>query len=370
MWMATLSIIRRLNAGQDEIFRIARIIGWSLFIMGVFSIINTIINVDIKEMKFGNKYLTLFGSELTALSMLVPLFLFSVSDKSILIKLKKCTVVYLFIGLLFFILSGSYGTSNIKDSIASSAIWIPALYIFFTKKEKILIYFLIILSIYSASYENYRSSVVLTFFGVASVVLAHYIKRRIITRIFCVIFTITPFIILFYSVTMGNSFFEIMSESNISKFDLTDSRSFIFIEVADDLNQNNAWICGKGAYSRYYSDYFFYEDGDSYSRQVVEVPILSYLLRGGLIYVVLYISLLILAIWNALFYGKNKFIQSVAVIATGWIVSSFLGEINGANFLHVGFWILIGCCFSKSILRATDKDIINLMKQTIHKRHE
>jgi hypothetical protein len=322
--------------------------------MGFFSILHTIVSDNIELTKFGDKYITLFGNEYTSLSMIIPIYLFAVMTPNILMNLKKCTITYISIGLLFFILSDS-------EAIGKSILWVPVFYRYLNPKGKFLIILLFLLAIYCAFHTGARSYLFYCFFGIASIMII-YFKRLLFIKLFCLIFVLSPIILLIDSIYTGKSVFEKVSD-NITDNEIgIDTRTFLYIEVTEDLTANNAWIWGKGAYSRYNSTYFNFNDGDNQSRSSIEVPILYYLSKGGGIYLLLYVSLLLFAIWYALFKGKNKFVYSIAIVVAGYFFCFFVSNLNGANFLHVGFWILVGCCYSKSILDATDEEISRRIK--------
>ena len=71
----------------------------------------------------------------------------------------------------------------------------------------------------------------------------------------------------------------------------TDTRTFLYQELAEDLTMTDSWIMGKGAFSHYYSHIFLISDSegsDFHYRMTVEVGVLNFLLHGGLVYVILY----------------------------------------------------------------------------------
>ena len=101
---------------------------------------------------------------------------------------------------------------------------------------------------------------------------------------------------------------ELAVDSEDEENDATDTRSYMYIEMALDLTNTNSWILGKGAYSHYYSEFEhqnFKGQGVDYGRVTTEVPFLNYLLRGGVVYVFLYLSLFIVAIFKGILYGKR-----------------------------------------------------------------
>ena len=136
-----------------------------------------------------------------------------------------------------------------------------------------------------------------------------------------------------------------------------DTRTFLFLEVANDLTSNSAWLLGKGARSSYFSPYFVSADGDYYYRIVCEVALLHYLIRGGILFVVFHYGLIVYAIRKAFKFGNNKFVISIAILATGWLFVSCFSSAHGFNIQYISFYILLGCCLSNKWLQMTDSEI-------------
>ena len=122
-------------------------------------------------------------------------------------------------------------------------------------------------------------------------------------------------------------------------------------------------LIGKGAFSHYYSFYFDQSNKGKYGRITSEVPFLNHLLRGGILYALAYYGLILLAIYKSTWQGNNKFVRSIGIIAAGWYLNSFVGDITGCKFYHIAFFLLIGCCLSRRWLNYTDIDIKRIMQK-------
>ena len=145
--------------------------------------------------------------------------------------------------------------------------------------------------------------------------------------------------------------------------DTTDTRTFLFAELIEDLTKNNALLWGKGARSGYFSYYFYISTsglGDHWYRITSEVSGLHFLLRGGIMFCVFHYGLIVYAVHKALMYGRNKFVQTIAILASGWIFISCFSFLHGFSIVIVGFYILLGCCLSEKWLNKTDKEIDKL----------
>ena len=202
-------------------------------------------------------------------------------------------------------------------------------------------------------------------FALAAYLLAFVIKKKLITKIFCITCITLPLFLfipmLFISRNMGLSFFEKSQSYLVDKVDdeelVTDTRTFLYFEMASDLTRTKSWVWGKGAFAYYYSDWFDLDVNGRFGRMSSEVPFLNFLMHGGLVYTCLYFLLLTYAVYNGLWKSNNMFVQSVAVVATGWFFCSFICDLTGARYYHMFFFMLLGCCFSKRFLSMSDDEI-------------
>lgn len=336
----------------------------ALFIMSVIQIIRSVFNTDASMYAFGNKWLTLFGNEYTALLLMPPLFTYLGTLNISVTLLKKATFTFMIIGAVC--------SFSMTMPLAPLTIYIVTFIPFVPKKFIFFIALVFLEAILSATVgENPgRMYFIIIGFALASYALIYWIKRPIITRSFVIFVAIIPFFAFIPLLNVSSneeSFFAqaqdyIMGETDDQDL-ATDTRTFLYVEMAEDLTNDNAWLLGKGAFSHYHS--FFFDDGgkSKYGRISSEVPFLNYLLRGGILYVVFYFGLLILAAYNAIWKGKNKFIQSVGIIVIGWYLNSFVGDLTGCRFYHLAFFLLVGCCLSKKWLNYTDEEIKMLLKK-------
>ena len=99
-------------------------------------------------------------------------------------------------------------------------------------------------------------------------------------------------VVSLYLGVKGQSVFQIvLGEDNNSYSQLNpyaDTRTFLYYEVFQDLQANQAFIFGKGMNAGYASDSF-----QTFSRQVVEVGFLQMLLKTGIIGCLLYFAIIL-----------------------------------------------------------------------------
>lgn len=170
-----------------------------------------------------------------------------------------------------------------------------------------------------------------------------------------------PMYYLFLFATTGYSVFTQMeSDKNvemISAENTGDTRTFLYEEVFDDLTNSEAWLLGKGLNSKYYSSYFDQKnvDADASNRNATEVGILNYLLKGGLIQAGLYLSLLLIAIFNCYFRSNSRAMVLVGSILLAHYLLIFFEEIPRYDLYNVAIWFCIGMSFSPTLLEQDDE---------------
>lgn len=370
MWIS-FAIFPYILVKNNDFCKTGKYILAALVIMAVLQILRTAISSDSYLYALGNKWFTLFGNEYTALLMLPPLFTYFGTLNYGVNLLKKTTYIYLVIGLIFSVF--------MKFPLGMLSIFVIVFYPYVTKKYRFLIIIAMAEALIKATTgENpSRMYFIVIGFALCSYVLVYIIKRIKLLKAFAVSVIIAPLLMFIPILNLANqeeTTFQkiqeyILQESNNADM-ASDTRTFLYLEMAEDLTATDSWIFGKGAFSRYYSAYFDQSSIGRFGRISSEVPFLNYLLRGGLCYVIAYFGLLIYAVYLGIWKGNNKFVQSIAVIALGWYFNSFIGDITGCRYYHLAFFLLLGCCLSKRWLNCTDKDIEQLISdKKVHKKH-
>lgn len=331
-----------------------------IMLMSIFQTIRSIVFPDL-QIK-GNLFFTLFGNPYCTLSLIISIFIYLCKSERTLLYLKNYTIFFVFIGVLvYFLLNKKF----------SPSLWtVTAFFPFYKKKFRVLFILMYLIVFYEAVLAEETSRTYIVTLGICSVALTCYyfnVSKKIIYFL-CygmIIIPIAYFIITLIDPTF--SIIELIMESvsnNVDEImDTTDTRTFLFVEMIDDLTKNNAWLWGKGARSGYFSFYFYRSTsglGDHWYRITSEVSALHYLLKGGIVFLVFHYGLIMYAVHKALMYGRNKFVQTIAILASGWIFISCFSFLHGFSIVIVGFYILLGCCLSKKWLNKTDKEIEKL----------
>ena len=146
-----------------------------------------------------------------------------------------------------------------------------------------------------------------------------------------------------------DSFFVTLSERGDE-----DTREGVELAFFADMRDINDWIFGRGWFGQYY-DFVF-----GYKRFGVETGYLTIILRGGIIYLIPYILLLVLSFINGFFRSKNLFCKSFAIICLMKLISLYPFGWPAFDFLHFVIFLGIWICNSKDIRSLTDENIKSL----------
>jgi len=310
----------------------------------------------------GNKWVSLFGNEECMFMMLTPCFLVLGMELGAVSELKEAIQVSLILSVLT-LFTGYY---------VGAFLWISACFYPYMKRPiRALFYVAVAMSVISAFFaeETSRSTIVVLGMILLTYTSVNFLKSRKVIGIICMSLIALPLIYGVMTLVDPNfSVFQIilnqLMDSTGDEQLTTDTRSFLFWEMSENLNKNHAWFFGKGALSHYYSDFFAQStSAESSSRITVEVTFLQLLLRGGVTYAVVYYGIFVLAIRNAIKRAQNKFVLSIAIMASGWVLFSCVSYLNGCNFLHLGFFILLSCCLSDRWLNYTDDEVKMILKR-------
>ncbi len=196
-----------------------------------------------------------------------------------------------------------------------------------------------------------------------SVVIGYYIityakmgKKWLSALVFVIL--MIPVVSLYLGVK-GQSVFQLAlgdSNSNYNQLDpYADTRTFLYYEVFQDIKNSNSFIFGKGMNAGYYSEAF-----QTYQRPVVEVGFLQILLKTGVIGLILYLTLIITAIFKALSRSNNNYIKSLGLLLVGYIIMVFIENQIAFNLLNVMIWMVIGMCLSRDLRKLDDQEIKRL----------
>jgi hypothetical protein len=297
--------------------------------------------------------------------LLSPLFVFlpNQNSESIIKYLKIVSFFFIVIGILLFFLENRFPYKVLFV--------IAPFYAFCKGHGKFIVLFSIAIIVYRGFFieETSRTGLLLVFLVVLSYILTFFLRKKQIVKALCIVFFVMPIIYSIMMLAMPEfSLFEqilpsISKYSSVDESMVADTRTFLFKELADDFTENNAWLFGKGAASHYYSSYFSTTKwGDSEIRFTSEVTFLQLLLRSGLFYVITYYAILGAAIMRGIRKANSDFILFICVLVSEWVFISCVSDLSGCSFIQIGFFALVGICFSDKWLSYSDYEICKILK--------
>lgn len=338
----------------------------ALFFYGIFLIFRSLLYDENKAI-FGNTVTTLFGNtQVGAIIFLLPLVTFFSMRKEILSEINYALKIVLVITIcvsvyqLIIFDKNSFNFLLVLQCVSFIYLYFP-----YISNKKYLILSIIgtILVIILTYITGERALFLFMVFAVFSYLMVKYIKSKSLLKLYSIILILAACLILIYGLYYKVSIFEIIqnyfSESNENA---VDSRTFLYFEFSEDFSHYNSWLFGKGILGSYYSetmdiamsrgDYADFKD-----RIGIETGFLQYILKGGLLYLVLYMSILIFAIFNAINHSKNDFLKIAALILVGRFFISTISEYPCFDFKNILIWILIGLCLNKKTLNLSNLEI-------------
>jgi len=183
------------------------------------------------------------------------------------------------------------------------------------------------------------------------------ISKKLLNLIIFILLMI-PIVSLYLGIK-GHSVFQTILGNDTQQYTqmnpYADTRTFLYYEVFNDLKFNDAFVFGKGMNAGYYSEAF-----DTYSRDIVEVGFLQILLKTGIVGFLLYISVIISAIFKALGKSRNMFVKSLGLLLAGYVLMLFVENVIAYNLLNIIIWILVGVCHSDALRKLSNQEIRNL----------
>ena len=339
-----------------------------------YRIILLIIGVNliaiVKSLLFDDRAITtLFGNIYTSLALFTPFFIIFSFDKTNLSRLYKYFIFSLKAGTVFFIIFFVDNRFiNIKQLMLLVDLFLPVIFLITTiiilpKSSKSLIFISVLMLFYISFVMSSRTMMIREVLLLVLVLLLYsrkYFKTKMGLRIFFLSLSI-PIYLLVNSISTGESSFE-QNLSSISNEEFnSDTRTFLYIEVFEDLLTNDALIFGKGANGTYYSNFFFKTGNDADNRLTVEVGMLSVLLKTGVVGVILYFLLVLNAIYHSLFKSRNLFVAGIGLMLSVHFILLFVGNAMSLSSYNIYIWFFIGICLSKEIRNMSNPEIKALL---------
>ena len=313
---------------------------------------------------------TLFGNSRTSLALLIPFTITFGFDKTNLRKSNDMLVYLVITGIMLYILYRYFAVDpkNIPQNVAflvliSIAAFFINLIPFQPSRIKIVTFLGAFLLFYLSFITGIRTmmlKIILLFLSIIPVYLFRQFKSKLVYSI-VLISLIIPFYLLQKSLETGQSPFErVLSELTNRELSV-DTRTFLYVEVYSDLKEAHSLVTGKGSNGTYYSPYFDETGEDTENRLSVEVGILALLLKGGIISIILYLTLSIAAVYHALFHSNNYIVMSLGFMILLHILILFIANSPDYSVYNYLIWFFTGVCLSKEIRMLSDTEIKTIL---------
>jgi len=142
-----------------------------------------------------------------------------------------------------------------------------------------------------------------------------------------------------------------------------DTRTGLFDQFFFDLKHTQSMVFGKGMDGTYYCpiEGEVTSDGvvisDVTFRNVIENGYLQLLLKGGIVYIVLFLLVLIPAAFYGIFRSSNQFTRACGFMVFLWLIDMLIYGLPTLCLHYIIVWICVGFCYKKSIRNKTDGEI-------------
>jgi hypothetical protein len=238
-----------------------------------------------------------------------------------------------------------------------------------TTRDKILTFVLAVVVVITSTTNRagvFRISISYMIIILFYMVLKMKINKRLITVV-VFLALIIPFYLIYLGVSGKDVFKMVLGENKLEGYGQenirSDTRTFLYVDVFRDLKINKAFAFGKGINGGYAS-----EDFETFNRVAIEVGFLQIILKTGILGFLLYSSLIISAIYNALNNSSNYFIKYLGLLLCGYFFMLFIENIIAFNLLNVVIWCVVGMCQSKELRALSDHEIKDLFLKGLPKK--
>jgi len=321
---------------------------------------------------YGSAKFMLFDAEFGILRYFVPLILLfprNLKDYRIIFKVIVILgLVFIFYDIIFRgnLLDLNYANNNTKFTFEYFAkiLSIPAGFLLLTYKyqpNRRILFALLVISV-GTVFAILRARRALLFMTMTPLVLAYLLylyngRRKILVIIFSLL--VGTFLLL-YSIKVYNDnrsgMFSLISERIYQN-----TRSAVEINFYNDMTSLD-WIIGKGVNGQYYSPGIDLGNNDGY-RGMIETDYLNIILKGGIVSLLLLLTIAVPAIFLGLFFSKNLLAKAAALWILLWLFELYPANVNSFSMNHILVWISIGICYSAEIRKLPENDILKALSE-------
>lgn len=341
-----------------ELKGISRIIFYAYVVYCTFLIIRSIL-VDDNSGLLGNYILSLFGNlEFGILSWALPAIILVSWENNILQSYKKICDIVVLLGVI----SGCLYLASIDHSLYSRLFYLvpivcPRLLIYNNHRYLYMLYF--VFSLYYCYTEGERSILgmeALCILGLFFFLIFQYKTRLLkVVKLYSCVAPILGVTLTTVNLVTGDSIFTILENKYGDKSSMVqDTRTFLFRELNEDLTNTDSWLYGKGIFGTYYSQVMHnalihknYSDNEN--RLGTECGHLWLLLKGGILYAILYILLFYVAILKGN-RSNNVFLIFLSFIMANRLLMMFISFTPSFDLLNIMIWLFMSFCIQSRFL--------------------
>lgn len=176
--------------------------------------------------------------------------------------------------------------------------------------------------------------------------ISNFLKISFIIISVIVLYTMTFQFDAIFDFAIGSSMFDNLNQTN--------SRSFLFEEVFESL-KGSEWLWGRGYLGEYHSEWFSNwqgDYGDNENRFAVEVGVLNLLLKGGGIFLLSHIIILISAVNKGLLQiYRSKIAFKISIFLLIQFLLLGVGNRSAFDINNLFIWLSVGIIYYLSNLQ-------------------
>lgn len=213
------------------------------------------------------------------------------------------------------------------------------------------IYFVI--SFFYCYVEDERSILGMNVLCIAGLVFFMFFRKRKriikLVKLYSCIVPVVGVVLTTVNLVTGDSIFTIMENTYGNKSSMVqDTRTFLFRELNEDLTSTNSWIYGKGIFGTYYSQVMHNAQmrndySDNENRLGTECGHLWLLLKGGIIYFIIYVLLFYTAILRGN-KSDNYWLIFLSFILASRLMMMFISFTPSFDISNILIWLFLAFC--------------------------
>ncbi len=299
----------------------------------------------------GEKYVVLLTNMYAILNVLSVLFVFAITDFSHLRVILQGTLLLFALNALLLIFNYRVSTESyfLSYFMIYSAMFLP-----YINRGKKLAFALGVMMALFAFFGGGRQVIISLGFMMVAWIVPQFVSKKWILFLSLSLIILPLLYVWSYGESYGDIFWQLEAEVGNNENLSGNTRTFLYQEVIDDLQQRDkiSQFFGQGALA-YYDSRFF----DNDSRFGVEVPVLQWVMQCGLLFYGLLTIICILAIVYIYQHGNNKLMATISIMLGAYYFMCHVSNFSGCNIMHLGFWGMLGMSFNNLFLDTKDEDI-------------